>query len=341
MRLSEVAEKIGGQMVGSADPVITGFASIDDAQVGDLTFVVKDRYLKKLESSNAGAALIGLNMASEKPAIRVEDPYRAFALLLQDEKTDIARVFPDGVHPTAIVHETADIDPSVALGPYSVVGAGCRIGKGTRLGPLVCLGPDVVIGRDCLLYAQATVRECCRLGDRVTLHVGCCIGSDGFGLLPGPSGLEEIPQVGIVELNDDVSIGAGACIDRATTGLTSIGQGTKIDNLVQIGHNVKIGAHCTMSGLAGIAGSTTVGDQVAIGGGTSINGHIKLGDGARVGGHSGVVGEVKAGETVLGYPALPAGESLRISAAERKLPDLLRRVRELEARLEGLTADKE
>ncbi len=341
MRLSDIAEMVGGQLTGSADPVITGFASVDDAQSGDLTFVVKDRYLNNLAASNAGAALIGLEMTTEKPAIMVKDPYRAFALLLQTERMDLGRIFPAEIHPTAVVHETANVHSSVAIGPYCVVASGCSIGRGTKLGAHVCLGPDVKIGNDCLLYARSTVRESCLLGDRVTLHIGCCIGSDGFGLLPGPDGIEEIPQVGIVELGDEVSIGACVCVDRATTGVTSIGLGTKIDNLVQIGHNVKIGDHCTLSGLTGVAGSTTVGNQVAIGGGTSINGHIKLGDGARIGGHSGVLGEVKPGEAVFGFPALPAGESLRISAAERKLPDLFRRVRELEALLEKLIEDKE
>jgi UDP-3-O-[3-hydroxymyristoyl] glucosamine N-acyltransferase len=194
----------------------------------------------------------------------------------------------------------------------------------------VTLGPDVAVGERCVLHPQVTVREGCTLGADVVLHVGVVIGSEGFGYLPGESGLEPIPQVGTVVIEDRVEIGAGSCIDRATTGTTVVATGTKIDNLIQIGHNVKVGRHCALSAQTGISGSCVIGDGVTAGGQVGIADHVTIGDGARIGAQSGIMKDVEPGTSVFGSPALDVGETFRIFGAMRKLPEILRRLAKLE-----------
>ncbi len=330
MLLSELAALVGGELVGDADPRISGAAGLEDAGPDDLTFVSRPSLLAKLEGCLAGAVIVGPDIEPDRPAILHQEPYRAFARILALSLPDLDRVFPPGVHATAVVDPTADVAAAAAIGPYAVVGAGCVLGKGVRLGSHVVLGPDVTIGAGSLLYSHATVREGCTLGSEVILHTGSVIGTEGFGYLPGPAGLERIPQVGTVVLGDRVEIGAGACIDRATTGATVIGAGTKIDNLVQIGHNVKTGSHCALSAQTGISGSCVLGDGVTAGGQVGIADHITVGDGVRIGGQSGIVKDIPAGQNVFGYPALEAGEAFRVAAAVRRLPELIRRVAGLE-----------
>jgi len=232
-----------------------------------------------------------------------------------------------------VIAPEADIAAAAAIGPYCVIAAGVTLGAGSVLGPHVILEADVRIGADCVLHARATVRERCRLGDRVTVHAGTVIGSHGFGFLTGPDGLATIPQIGIVVVEDDVEIGANTCVDRATTGQTTLGRGTKLDNLVQIGHNVTVGEHCALSAQTGISGSCVIGDGVTMGGRVGIADHLSVGDGAKLGGGSGVYTDVAPGQTVFGYPALPRAEAWRITAITRRLPDLVRKVAELEKAL--------
>lgn len=330
MRLREIAELVGGEVVGE-DAEITGAAGLEDAGAGDLTFVSRASLLPQLASSGAGAVLLGPGMDTELPAILCEDPYRAFAKVLELSLPDPDRVFPPGIHATAVVAADADV-AAAAIGPYCVIGAGTTVGAGTRLGPHVTLGPDVTVGCDCVLHATATVREGCRLGDRVVLQTGVVIGTEGFGYLPGAAGLERIPQVGAVVVEDDVEIGACSCIDRATTGLTVVGAGTKIDNLIQIGHNVRVGRHCALSAQTGISGSSTVGNGVTMGGQVGVADHVKIGDGVKIGAQSGIMKDVEPGGTVFGSPALDVKETFRIKGAMRRLPELLRRVAQLERR---------
>jgi len=328
--LRELAERLGAELVGDGDVEITGAAGIEHAQAGDITFVTKASLLPKLAATEATAVIVGPEIEADRPALRAEDPYRCFATLLAALATPLDRIFPPGAHPTAVVDPEAEIGQNVALGPYAVVGPGCRVGDGTRVGAHVVLEADVTVGRDCVLYAQVVVRERCRLGDRVVLHPNCVIGADGFGYLPGPKGLSKIPQVGIVILEDDVELGAGTCIDRATTGTTVLGQGSKLDNLVQVGHNVCIGRHSVFSAQTGISGSCSIGDGVTMGGQVGLADHIRVGDGAKVGAKSGIHKDVPDGGIVFGYPALDIRESHRIAAAMRKLPELVRRVGRLE-----------
>lgn len=330
MKLSEIAEKLGGQLVGGSDPVISGAAGLEDAREGDLTFVTRKALLPDLEKGQASAAIIAPGMDTDKPAIVLDNPYAGFALFLEGLQCPRDRVFPPGVHETAVVHPEADVSEAASIGPFCVVQAGAVVGKGSCLGAHVCVGPDVRVGQDCLFYAGVILREGTLVANRVILHTGVRLGTDGFGFLPGPGGLQKIPQVGIVVIEDDVELGSNTCVDRATTGRTVIGQGTKLDNLVQIGHNVKIGTHCVISGHCGIAGSCEIGHGVAMGGFVGMGDHLKIGDGAKIGGKSGITQDIPAGATVFGTPAIDNRESFRLFSALRRLPDLIRRVRNLE-----------
>lgn len=330
VRLRDLAEQLEAELIGDGEVLVSGVAGLEHAGAGDITFLARAGLSARLEACNAVAVIVGPGLEPDRPALRVDDPYRTFARLLAAQATPLDRIFPPGIHPTAVVHPDAELGEGVAAGPYSVIGAGCHVGAGTRLGAHVVLEPDVVVGREGILYPHVVVRERCRIGDRTILHPGCVIGADGFGYLPGPEGLEKVPQVGIVVLGDDVELGAGTCIDRATTGTTVIDSGTKLDNMVQVGHNVRIGKHGVFSAQTGISGSCVVGDGVSMGGQVGIGDHITVGNGAKVGAKSGLHKDVPEGGVVFGYPALDIRESHRIAAALRKLPDLIRRVSQLE-----------
>jgi UDP-3-O-[3-hydroxymyristoyl] glucosamine N-acyltransferase len=330
LRLSEVAEMLGGELVGDSDPMISGAAGLEHAGPGDLTFLARRNLARTLAASSAEAVLVQPDQEVDRPAIVVEDPYGAFATFLERLLPPEDRLFPPGVHATAVVDPTAQLGPGVAVGPYAVIGPGTTVGSGSRLGPHVHLGCDVTVGADCRIHTGVMIREGSLLGDRVIVHSQVVIGSDGFGYLPGPKGIRKVPQVGIVEIEGDVEIGAGTCIDRATTGRTLIGAGTKIDNLCQIGHNVTIGKMCSLSAQTGVAGSCTLEDGVMAGGQVGIADHLKIGAGARLGAQSGITQDIPAGQAVFGTPGVEFGESFRMFAALRKLPDLLRRFRRLE-----------
>ncbi len=330
LNLSEIAEQLGGELVGDRDPLIEGVAGIEEAEPGDLTFVAQPRLLKALAHSRASGVIIGPGMETDLPAIRVENPYLAFCGFLEHFLADPDRVFPPGIHPTAVVDPEAEVTAAASVGPYSVIGPGTVLGAGTRIGAHVSLGPDVTVGKDCLIYSRVTVREGTVMGDRVIVHSGCTLGSDGFGYITTSSGLRKVPQVGIVVLEDDVEIGAGSCVDRATMGKTLIGAGTKVDNQVQVGHNVRIGRSCAISAQCGISGSCVLEDQVTLGGQVGVADHLRIGRGALVAGKSGLIRDVPAGASMFGYPALEFREGFRLVGALRKLPELLRRVTRLE-----------
>jgi UDP-3-O-[3-hydroxymyristoyl] glucosamine N-acyltransferase len=341
VRLSDLARELDAELLGDGDVLVRGAAGLEHAGPDDITFVARSGLVERLASCEAVAVIVGPDVTPDRPALRVDDAYRAFARLLGRLAPPLDRIFPPGVHATAVVDPTAEVADGGSVGPYAVVGAGCRVGRGTRVGSHVVLEPDVTVGADCVLYAHSVVRTGCRLGDRVTLHPGCVVGADGFGYLPGPAGLEKIPQVGVVVLADDVELGAGTCIDRATTGETVIGPGSKLDNLVQVGHNVRIGRHSVFSAQTGISGSCEIGDGVFMGGQVGLADHLEVGDGVKVGAKSGLHKDVPAGGTVFGYPALDAGESMRIAAALRRLPELVRTVARLEREAGGRAPEKD
>ena len=338
--LEEIRRHVGGTIEHGAEVRLTGVAAIDEAGEGDVTFVANPKYRAALASTRASAVLVDQELEGPPglPLIRTADPY--FALLKVVEL--FAPGPPEvgsGVHATAVVHADANLGDGVRIGPLVVIEAGARLGRGTCVAARSYVGADATVGEDCYLYPGVFLGRGCVLGDRVTIHPGAVLGADGFGYAPVEGRWHKIPQIGIVEVHDDVEIGANSCIDRAALGKTVIGRGTKIDNLVQIAHNVAIGQDCVLIAQSGISGSTRIGDRVRVGGQAGLIGHLKIGDGAAMAAQAGVIGDVPAGVTVSGYPARPHREALRAEASLRRLPELQRRVRALEARQGEAGAD--
>jgi UDP-3-O-[3-hydroxymyristoyl] glucosamine N-acyltransferase len=330
-RLSELARRLDVPWEGPADPEIRGVAGFEEAGPGDLTFAVDRRREAGLAGTGASAVVARTGVPSPLPVLRAADPRAVFTQVLALFAPPLSRVFPEGRHPTAVVDPSARLAADVALGPYCVVGPGARIGEGCRLGPHVVVEADAVLGERCLLHAAAQVRERCVLGDEVILHGGAVVGSDGFGYHPGREGLVKIPQIGIVVLGDRVEIGANTCVDRATTGATRIGDGTKLDNMVQIAHNVDVGRHCAISAQCGISGSCRLGDGVTLGGQVGMADHLSLGDGVKVAAKSGITRDIPAGQSIFGYPAIEFRKGFKLVALTHRLPELFQRLAKLEA----------
>ena len=331
--LATIAERTGGRVIGDANVRIGRIAAIDDVDATALTFATDERFLRAALESRAAAVLVDARLldpaaAYAKPLIAVASPRLALATLLAQLETPRPR--GPYVDSTASVDPTATIGPEVYVGAQAVVGAQASVGAQTVLGAGVVIGAHARIGSSCLLHPRAYVAERCVLGDRVVLQAQAVIGSDGFGWAFLEGALMKIPQVGIVELGDDVEIGANTCIDRAQTGVTSIGNGTKIDNLCQIGHNCRIGAHTAIAAQTGLAGSTTVGDYVQIGGQAGLGGHLTVGSRAKIAGGAEVWGDVAAGAIVSGSPARDHREQLKVQAYVRRLPKLFERLEALE-----------
>ncbi|HEY1417350.1 MAG TPA: UDP-3-O-(3-hydroxymyristoyl)glucosamine N-acyltransferase [Myxococcaceae bacterium] len=342
--LAELATHVGGAVEGDASVRIRGLSSLEEAGPGDLSFYGNPRYRKELETTRASAVLIppGDPMTRAGVAwVRVGSPHLAFARLLALFHP-VDRPSP-GVHPRADVHRSARVDPTATVMALAVVDAGAEVGARSVLWPGTYVGEGSRIGEDCVLQPGAVVRERCVVGNRVLLQPGVVVGSDGFGFAFDPSGPAhvKVPQIGTVRIEDDVEVGAGSCIDRATTGETVIGRGTKIDNLVQIAHNVRVGPLSILCAQVGISGSTEVGQGVVLAGQVGVVGHVHIGDGARIAAQSGVPHDVPPGATMSGYPAVEHALWLRQSAALKQLPELLRELRELRARVAALEARKD
>ena len=331
--LGAIAERIGGRVIGDAGVRVGRIAAIDDVDATALTFATDERFLRAALESRAAAVLadeklVDAGMAYAKPIVAVASPRLALAALL----TQLEAPRPRGpfVHPSAVVDPRASIGADVYIGPLAAIAAAASIGARTVIGAGVVVGARASMGADCLLHPRAYVADGCRLGDRVVLQAQAIVGSDGFGWAFLDGALQKIPQIGIVEIGDDVEIGANTCIDRAQTGVTSIGSGTKIDNLCQIGHNCRIGRHSAIAAQVGLAGTTIVGDYVQIGGQAGLGGHLSIGSRARIAGGAEVWGDVPEGATVSGSPARDHRANLRVQASVRRLPKLYDRVDALE-----------
>ena len=336
--LGELAEQTGGRVIGDPGIAIDRIAAVDDAGPEALTFAVDERYLRTALESRAGAvltdeALLAGDATFAKPVLAVPSARVALAALL----AALEPPRPQGpfVHPTAAVDASAQVGAGVWIGPHVAVGARARIGDRSVLQAGVVVGADAVVGAECLFHPRAYLADRCTAGDRVVLQAGAVIGSDGFGWAFLDGRLVKIPQVGIVELADDVEIGANTCVDRAQTGVTSIGTGTKIDNLCQIGHNARIGRHTAIAALAGMAGTTTIGDYCRIAGSALFPGHTTIGDRVTIGGASHVWGDVADDAFVTGQPAQNHRDHVRLQAYIRRLPKLNARVDALEKRDHG------
>ncbi len=339
MILRDLAARLGCEVRGDGGVDVVRVAGIDDAGPGDLTFVSNSRYVARLATTRATAVIVSPDIETPLPSLLTENPYLAFAQAL---KALHPRPHPlAGVHPSAMVDEGATLGEGVHIGPLAVVGAGVRLGARTVVHPHVVLYPGVDVGDDCVLHSSVQVREGCRLGNRVVVQNGAVIGSDGFGFAKDSGGhYEKIPQVGIVVIEDDVEIGALVAIDRAALKETRIGRGTKIDNLVQVGHSVVIGEDTVLAGQVGIAGSTKVGDRVTLAGQVGVAGHLTIGDGVIATAQTGIPNDVPAGALISGYPAIDNRSWLKASVVFAKLPELQKRLRELERRVAELLAGK-
>lgn len=335
-KLQTLADLVGGELQGNPGLDILRVAPIDQAQPGDVTFVANPKYLAKLKQCQASAVLLapGVKAPGGLNLIICDNPYLAFAKILTFLQG--AKRSPQGVMAGAFVAESAVVDESATVYPGCVVGERVTLGVGTVLYPGVVLYDDVTIGKDCLLHAKSVVREGCRLHDRVILQPAAVIGSDGFGFAPDGESYYKIPQVGIVVLEDDVEIGSGSCVDRAALGETRICRGTKLDNLVQIGHNVKVGENCILVSQSGIAGSTTIGNHCTFGGQSAVSGHLTVGDNVMIGARGGAAGDVAANQILSGTPLMPHKQWLRSTMVFPKLPEMRKDLQKMKKRLEEL-----
>ncbi|MBG83863.1 MAG: UDP-3-O-(3-hydroxymyristoyl)glucosamine N-acyltransferase [Phycisphaerae bacterium] len=337
--VADIAAFLGEPFDGCGNLVINGLNSLNDAGSDELTFIHADKWSRSWQDAAAGAALVtrGIDVSGHDPSARavilVEDAEIAMLHVLESFSKAAEHPMEPGIHPTAIIHESAQVDSGAHVGPHVTIGARSVIGNAVMLDAGVRIGSDVVIGDGTTLHANVVIEHTCCLGRGCRVHPSVVVGADGFGYRPDPEGggLLKVPHLGTVHIGDDVEIGAGSCIDRGKFGATTIGDNTKLDNLVQVAHNVSIGRSTVIAAQAGIAGSAQIGDGVQIGAHAGIVEHLKVGDGARIGAKAGVIKNVAAGEVVAGIPAQPAKETLRQVAALRKLPEYLAR----QGRLKG------
>ncbi len=336
MTLSELAQRLECPLEGNGGIEIHRVAKIESAGPGEVTFLANPKYASALASTKASAVIAGAAIASAPCAIiRSPSPYLTFAraagVLSPDRRPE------PGVHPLASIAPDAGVDETVTVGAFVVISNGARVGARTIIHPHAVVGADVVIGEDCVLHAHVSIRERCTLGARVIVQNGAVIGSDGYGFAQRPDGShEKIPQTGPVVIEDDVEIGANTTIDRPAVGETRIKTGTKIDNLVQIGHGVVLGRHVLLAAQVGIAGSTVLGDHVVFGGQVGVGGHLTIGDRVKAVGQSGITNSVDPDTFVSGYPAIENSEWRRSAAIFRRLPDMRKQLKQLQERLMAL-----
>ncbi len=331
----KLAQIIEAEVAGDGSLELNGVAKIESANPDEVSFVANVSYRKFLDTTRAGAVIVD-HPPEEGDAVYLvtADPYGAFLKALHVFHPEPPKPEP-GVHPTTVIGEDVKLGEGVSIGPLCVIEAGAEIGSGSVLRSQNFIGRNVTIGCDCLFHSRVSVREECRIGDRVILQDGIVIGSDGFGFAPQEMGYAKIPQVGIVVIEDDVEIGAGTMVDRATLGETRIRKGVKLDNLIQVAHNVDIGENTVIAGQSAIAGSTSLGKNMMIGGAVAVSGHLKISDGVKIAGKSGVHRNPGENRIVGGSPARDIREWRRIEASLSRLPDLFKRLRKLESGEEG------
>ncbi|HEY3379181.1 MAG TPA: UDP-3-O-(3-hydroxymyristoyl)glucosamine N-acyltransferase [Armatimonadota bacterium] len=336
--LAQLAVQLDGVLLGNdADAVVTGVAGYDTVSAGEVTFVGQARHLAEAEASPALAIIVSQEVTSSvKPVIRVVDPRAGFARALQ--LFDWRRTPMPGIDPTAHIANSAAIHARAHIGPFASIGEGAVVGDGCIIHAHAVISDHVEIGAETVIHPQVIIYPRCTIGKRVILHGGVVIGADGFGYQPGPDGLVKIPHLGSVVIEDDVEIGANSNVDRATTGQTVIGRGTKIDNLVHIAHNVQIGPHCLIVAQVGIAGSAVLEAGVIVAPQAGVKDHLHIGAGARVAARAGVTRDVHAGATVSGYPAQSHADQLKLEASLRRVPALMATIKQLERQVSALQA---
>jgi UDP-3-O-[3-hydroxymyristoyl] glucosamine N-acyltransferase len=332
--LSDIVARFGGELVDDDEVRISRVAPIERAGPREIAFVSQSKYLRQIETTQAGALILppeGRDL-TQRPRIITPNPYLYFARV-SALFNPVPQAAP-GIHPSAVVHENADVAPSASVGPGVVVGKGVKVGARTVIGPNCSIGEGVQIGEDCLMYANVSVYHACVIGSRVILHSGCVIGSDGFGLANEQGRWVKIPQTGRVILEDDVEVGASTTIDRGALDDTVIEEGVKLDNLIQVAHNVRIGAHTAIAGCTGIAGSAKIGRHCMIGGAAMIHGHIEIADGVRISTNTLITKSLKKpGTYTSALPFSEHGEWLKNAVHMRNLDKLVDRIKELEKRI--------
>ena len=330
--IADIAKRLGGEVFGDPSLVLKGFAPADRAQPDDLTFAENESYFTRAEQSAASAIIVDAPCApSRKTLIRVPNARVAFAKVLPLFFPEPA--FAAGIHPTAIVPASAQVDPTAHIGPYCILGEKVRIGPRSVLQGLNYVGADCLLGEDVNLFPNVTLYPRTEVGDRVRIHSGTVVGSDGFGYVFDNGIHRKVPQIGNVIICDDVELGANVTVDRGALGPTIVGKGTKIDNLVQIAHNVTVGEHCIIVSQVGVSGSTKLGNYVILGGQVGLAGHLKIGNRVSVAAQSGVMNNIPDGEKWIWTPAQPDRQAKRQMIALQQLPELFRRVKALEKEL--------
>ncbi|MBD3179733.1 MAG: UDP-3-O-(3-hydroxymyristoyl)glucosamine N-acyltransferase [Candidatus Latescibacteria bacterium] len=337
-QLSKLADIVGGEVIGDGGVEITGVAGIKTAGRGEITFLAHPKYEAFLSSTEASAIIASYECCDDYhgSVIVTENPYLAFLKVVRLFDVPHLEKYPRGISGDSFISDSAVIGKQSHIGPDTYIGENVTIGERVTVLPFSFIGEGVRIGDDCLIYPNVTIREKTLIGNRVIIHAGAVIGSDGFGYAKNGSIHEKIPQIGMVVLEDEVEIGANSTIDRATTGKTIIRAGSKIDNLVQIAHNVSIGNNSIVAAQSGISGSTELGKNVILAGQSGLVGHISIGDNARVGAQGGVTKSIPPGTSVSGYPAREHSQARKIYACTARLPELLKEFRELKKKVERL-----
>lgn len=334
IRLCEIAKILGAEIQGDGSLEIHGASGLGEARKGDIAFLEKKEMLVEAGKSLASALIVPLDFEEcPKPFVRTENPRLGFAKVL--ELFEQPPSLSPGVHPTAVLGEGVTLGKAVSIGAYCVIGDDCRIGSNVKVFPHCCLGRNCKLGEGAVLFPRVTLYDGVVLGKNCRVDSGAVIGGDGFGYVQDNGRNHRMPQIGTVIIGDEVDIGANTTIDRSTTGATKIGSGTKIDNLVQIAHNVSIGENCCICGQVGISGSVKIGDRVILAGQAGLKDHISIGSGAIVGAQAGVISDVPPGAFYSGYPARPHWEQMKIHAVQQRLPQLIKELKRLKSHLLG------
>lgn len=337
LTVKEIADIVGGSIIGNPDTLITGVSGIKEAKEGEITFIANNKYRPLLKSTKASAVIVprDINNTVEASLIQVDNPSLAFAKIVSLVGPEPI-TFKLGIDKTAIIGKNVILGKNVSIQSYAVIEDNTEIGDGSIVGPCVYIGHYTKIGKDCLIYPHVIIRERVKIGNRVIIHPGTVIGGDGFGFATVKGVHHKIPQIGTVEIGDDVEIGSNVTIDRARFDKTYIGNGVKIDNLVQIAHNVYIGENTIVVAQVGISGSTVIGKNVIIAGQAGIIGHITVGDNSIIGGKAGVTKDVPPNVHVTGFPAREKWEDMRIQAYSRRSPELVEKIKRLEEKIDKM-----
>ena len=334
----QIAEFIQGTIVGDENATVHTFAKIEEGIPGAISFLSNPKYTHYIYDTQSSIVLVNKDFEPEKEIkttlIKVDNAYESLAKLLN--LYEMSKPKKTGIDSLAYIAPTAKIGENVYIAPFACVGDNAEIGDNTSLHPHATVGSGAKVGRNCILYPHVTVYHDCRVGNNCILHAGSVVGADGFGFAPSPEGYEKIPQIGIAILEDNVEIGANTCIDRATMGATIIRKGVKLDNLIQIAHNVEVGSNTVMASQVGIAGSTKVGEWCMLGGQVGVAGHIKIGNKVNMGAQSGVHGSIKDGESLIGTPPIGLKNYFKSSAVFKKLPDMYLELNSLKKEIEEL-----